>query len=443
MVARLQAVDRGPDEAFLVPGLHPGVTFVGQPTWLWRETPRNPIQVINCAEDADDQAFVTRDLARTVEQLGETLIEFNSVAALLAQPGFERGLVTVGGRYLLSGSAGLRARTKYYLADKSRHRDMARFLFAGTREQPGKALSWTADIPDGVDICLDCRNFTNYYHFMVEVMTALHSIQNVAAGRKIRIHSPNPKVTANSFAMRLIAEYFPDIMDSVEIVNDINQVSYDACLFPFLTDHLYYLLASDIWGQTDGHDFLQPFFQKDPASLTGFNQMRFHKMDGRLVALRQHMLAVAGPDGAGLPRKVLVDRKPDDRGARTPDRWADMTRELMAAGFERVFFEELPLKQQVQLVNNAETVVAVHGAGVTNMMFAGQRTRFIEIGNRETLGGRLAAFAQLAQASRCDYRLVVADQAAPEYTSTGRKQLSRIRLTDRSIAAVLAAALSD
>ncbi|MFV0301071.1 MAG: glycosyltransferase 61 family protein, partial [Paracoccus sp. (in: a-proteobacteria)] len=427
----LATEDRAPDEAFVIPGLHPGLQFGGPPVPLWRRRPHQTSTVVNCATDPGDRAAIDRSLERLAATLAAgPRVEFNAVPALLEQARFQRSLVSVGGRYLLSGPAGVRARTRYYLRDRSRHQAMAAFLNAQTREAAGGPVGWNASLPEGVDICLDARGFTNYYHFMAEVMTALATVADIAEGRRIRIHSPNPVISDTSFAMRFIGAFFGELAPAIDIVNDVRPADYERCIHPCLADHFFYMLPFDLLPAAEGQEELSGLLARDSATLTGYNRLRAQKFDGRLSLLRRQMLSQIVPGDTALPKKILLNRKPGGGSDRPAERWDEVCRDLLRQGFEEVFFEDHAPKAQIALVNNAKVVVALHGAGVTNMLFADPGTRFIEVGNLENTGGRLAVFSELAEAAGCDYRMLAADRTLPEYGSNGVKKLSRVRLTD-------------
>jgi capsular polysaccharide biosynthesis protein len=52
---------------------------------------------------------------------------------------------------------------------------------------------------------------------------------------------------------------------------------------------------------------------------------------------------------------------------------------LQKHGFETVYFEELTLQEQIDTVANARYIIAPHGAGLTNMVFASELRGLIEI----------------------------------------------------------------
>ena len=55
--------------------------------------------------------------------------------------------------------------------------------------------------------------------------------------------------------------------------------------------------------------------------------------------------------------------------------------ELSKYEFKRYFLEELPLRQQIELFQQAEFVIGPHGAGLTNLVYCNAGTKVIEIGS--------------------------------------------------------------
>lgn len=58
---------------------------------------------------------------------------------------------------------------------------------------------------------------------------------------------------------------------------------------------------------------------------------------------------------------------------------------LQSYGFKTYFLEKMTLREQVQLFARAKTVVAPHGAGLTNLMFSQPGTRVLEIFEPSTI----------------------------------------------------------
>lgn len=55
--------------------------------------------------------------------------------------------------------------------------------------------------------------------------------------------------------------------------------------------------------------------------------------------------------------------------------------ELSKYGFKRYFLEELPLRTQIELFQQADFVIGPHGAGLTNLVYCNAGTKVIEIGS--------------------------------------------------------------
>jgi len=90
------------------------------------------------------------------------------------------------------------------------------------------------------------------------------------------------------------------------------------------------------------------------------------------------LLRGLGADGAvGSPRRIFISRR--NCGTRTLENEAQVERLLHARGFETHLMERYTLAQQARLIREAETIVATHGAGLANLMFARPNTRIIEI----------------------------------------------------------------
>ena len=77
-----------------------------------------------------------------------------------------------------------------------------------------------------------------------------------------------------------------------------------------------------------------------------------------------------------------------------------------SAGFQRVFMEELPFEEQVQLMRETAVLAAPHGAGLTNMIFCSAGTQVLEIAD---LSFPNPNFYALASALEHRYWLVPAE----------------------------------
>jgi capsular polysaccharide biosynthesis protein len=77
------------------------------------------------------------------------------------------------------------------------------------------------------------------------------------------------------------------------------------------------------------------------------------------------------------PRRIFISRR--KTGTRTIANESQLEGLLQAEGFETHFMEEYTLAMQARLIREADTIVATHGAGLANLVFARPETQVIEI----------------------------------------------------------------
>jgi len=104
----------------------------------------------------------------------------------------------------------------------------------------------------------------------------------------------------------------------------------------------------------------------------------------------------------GKGRKVYISR--EDAPARRVLNEQEVVACLARHGFEVVNSTELSFQDQARLFNNADVIVAGHGAGLSNIVFCAQGTKIIEI-----LPPRWMApcFMVLASSAGCIYKHIV------------------------------------
>jgi len=81
-----------------------------------------------------------------------------------------------------------------------------------------------------------------------------------------------------------------------------------------------------------------------------------------------------------LPKRFYIKRS--DARLVNDDSMIELLRSMK---FNIVILEELSLDAQVQLFTNADCVIGVHGAGLTNIIFCDDSTKIIEIGDRNMI----------------------------------------------------------
>jgi capsular polysaccharide biosynthesis protein len=78
-----------------------------------------------------------------------------------------------------------------------------------------------------------------------------------------------------------------------------------------------------------------------------------------------------------LTRRIFISRR--KTGTRTLRNEAELEKMLHSYYFETHFMEQYPLAKQARLIRESEIIVATHGAGLANLVFARPGTQVIEI----------------------------------------------------------------
>ncbi|GAB5402001.1 MAG: hypothetical protein Aurels2KO_02320 [Aureliella sp.] len=104
-------------------------------------------------------------------------------------------------------------------------------------------------------------------------------------------------------------------------------------------------------------------------------------------------------------QRVFLSRR--RRGIRSLVNEREIYSALKPLGFRRVLLEDLAFEQQVKLFHSAEAIVAPHGAGLANLVFAQSGTKVLEITTPYRLYG-YHCFYEIAHHREQDYRALVA-----------------------------------
>jgi hypothetical protein len=140
------------------------------------------------------------------------------------------------------------------------------------------------------------------------------------------------------------------------------------------------------------------------------------------------LLAALGADAAvASPRRIFISRR--KTGTRTLANEPQLEQLLGRLGFETHTMEDYPLAKQARLVHEAEIVVATHGAGLANLIFARPGAHVVEI----VPAGRFNAncYPKRTRFFNLNHQLVFADP-------TRRRQTLQVSLDD--VASALSAA---
>jgi hypothetical protein len=173
----------------------------------------------------------------------------------------------------------------------------------------------------------------NYYHWLVEYLPRLYSLK-CAGSEPLVLLLPS---TVSAFQKSVLETCLPDTMRVQYLEND-EWIQAERFLF-----------APTVVAGTD--------FPLIPRDFFGYLRERIFR--------RFHL-----PEKHEPTKKIYISR--DKAKTRRVRNEAAVVALLSAHGFDRYFLEDLSFEEQVRLFHQASIVVAPHGAGLTNLIFAGE-----------------------------------------------------------------------
>lgn len=122
----------------------------------------------------------------------------------------------------------------------------------------------------------------------------------------------------------------------------------------------------------------EPTIFPSAVFLTPLSQENMLAFSGVYLALRDKLIASAGPAPATAPRRVWIHRGARQNSVRNLVN-SDEVFELIARyGFEVVDMAEHGIPEQIAIANGAEVIMGPHGAGFTHALFMKPRSTVIE-----------------------------------------------------------------
>ncbi|NNK16974.1 MAG: glycosyltransferase family 61 protein [Sulfitobacter sp.] len=439
-----------PDVLFLNPWRDPGLRLLLEPEFVWRPMPKARITGF-AASEHDEVNQRIKGLIRSAAQTRtfSQAIEYNSVPALLDKASFRKSYVQARDRLVLTGAAGSRLINRFRWENEDTLADVDQRLadyFANcSAGNEGKEIPLYSSLLDpDIPFAIECRNTFNYFHFITESLCQLTALDGLGFEGDIYFHFPNQEERQQPFAEAFVEALFPEFEGRVffeRVPKDYNSV----------------LTTYDLIG---GH------FQAPPSTVEGMNRfapdaiknhggiqalgarsaLSMNVVNSALLALRARALkAIEGGDFSHLPKKFFVGRDTRLSRVRHMEGEDKLFEHLEMFGFEYVVFESLSPLEQIAIMANAEMMVSYHGAGFTNMLFAGPQTYVIEIGTVQTALQRWGDFWPLAHASQCRYVNFFCDLKSenpliePDFQSEG---LIPVSMSDRAIGQIMAFVVS-
>ena len=224
----------------------------------------------------------------------------------------------------------------------------------------------------------------------------------------IYLHYPNNDEKTRPFARAFVAALFPELVARVEFQR--TPFHHDRVVTPYNFANSFYQMPAAEVGLMDLFAPSNAFWKGRYATRASQGVLAMNAVDSSLLKLRARAhRAIEGKDFSHLPRRFWVGRETDAARPRLMKGEAEILDMLKMFGFEFVAFERLAPLEQIAIMANAEMMVSYHGAGFTNMLFAGPETYVVELGTLQTAMFRWGDFWRLANASGCRYISFFAD----------------------------------
>ena len=423
-----------PGDYFFVVGRDRGLWTLQNLDWLIRPVRGARVRQYACSDHPSVQKVIKRNLEPRWHEAVPVVFETNTVPVIASNVVFRGGNAQVNGKFLPNGAAGDRSFSRYLKQNPGTqaYRRTNRFFNHARRDTAVELPVWplaSASIPVGIE----CRNRTNFYHFMTETLPQLVHYA-AAPPEQITIHCRNDE--PSRFSARFIEALFPELAGSIEFTAKASE--YERVNLPLNFRHMIYAsgdprirsLVADTptdpeWETVSPHTQRRKFILKNTYDVS-------------LRLLRERALTmISQADLDKMPKRIWVSRDPK---AHTVNQRQMIGEEKLVArlreqGFEQVYFENMSPLEQIAAVYGAEVIGSAHGAFFANMMFANPDAHVIEVGSVLTQFHRWGDFLGNAHASGCRYSIVFADTATddPSDIPSINDGLVGVRLGDRAI----------
>ncbi len=403
-----------PDVLFLNPWRDPGFRLLLEPEFVWR--PMNGARIEGFAASGHreinqkiEHFLKATKKARTFSQP----VEYNSVPVMLDRASFRKSFVLARDRLLLSGAAGTRVLNRYLWENGEAAIDVDERLddfFAASRTaNEGKEIPlYTGMLEPDIPFAIECRNTFNYFHFITESLSQLTVLDGLDFQGDIYFHFPNRDDKQKPFAKAFVEALFPEYEGRVFFERVPKDYTKVLTAYDLIGGH-FQAPSVDLAGMEKLMP--EPLVEKGGAtSVASRVPLAMNAVGSSLLALRARALrAIEGFDCDHLPKRFFVGRDTRQSRSRHMEGEEVLFEHLALFDFDYVVFENFSPLEQIAIMARAEVMVSYHGAGFTNMLFAGSQTFVVEIGTLQTAQTRWGDFWPLAHAARCKYVSFFAD----------------------------------
>jgi hypothetical protein len=169
----------------------------------------------------------------------------------------------------------------------------------------------------------------------------------------------------------------------------------------------------------DIFDVNEPLIEVGSDELAAFDEAVLTNLSGRAYSFAPHPVVLrelteygGSLADANVPKRIYISRF-DVPTRRRMENESELCAFLRSCGFKIVSLSDLSVAEQAALFRGAELIVAPHGAGLTNLVYAGNGAdgpKIVELIQESYLA---RGFLKIAQAKHLDYRAIVNPDVMP------------------------------
>lgn len=419
---------------FFVVGRDPGLWLADTPEWLVRPVQGARVRQYACSDYASVQAVIERNIEPRWWQAEQVVLETNTLPVIAKNAMFRGGAAQIGEKFLPNGASGDRNFARYL-----KHNPGERSFLQANRFFDAVKQVVDMDLPlwplghGRMPVGIECRNRTNFYHFMTETLPLLvHYVDSQA--ERITFHCRN--AGPSGFSDRFIRALFPELHERVFFT--ARPEKYERVNIPLNLRHMIYANGDPRIQGAIENAAGDPEWQTVSAHAQRRKFILKNSYDVSLRLLRERALSlISQADLDKMPKRIWISR--DSRDANVNQRQLAGEEKLLARlrdlGFEQMYFEKMEPLEQIAAVHAAEVVGAAHGAFFGHMIFANPDAHFIEVGSVQTQFHRWGDFLANAHVAGCRYSVVFADTAQddPAEITSIKEGLVGVRIGERAI----------
>lgn len=344
-------------------------------------------------------------------------VSFESAVVEAQNVRISKTIVTVNNKFFFSGASGTRMLVKVSRTNtpqKTKKFEKIATSADNKRSQNAVNLPIAANDARHVNLVITAKNLFNYYHFTVETLPYLTLYREYGLTGYIFIHSDTKRT--GDFIKEQIELFFPEIANRVGF--QFGDINLSRALVVLDSKFLYFQSRDDSMPSLADLGRKTWLWRDKELDRQSNKTLSMNSYSTPLKALRERVFerlaATTDPSQTKeRPKRLYVRRKPDGR-LRNIDNEPALMAMLERLGFETVYFEDHDVLEQARLIANAEAIISVHGAGMTNMMYASAGCLVVELSTLQIMMLRLGDFNACALVSQVKYLHFVVDHDWPD-----------------------------